>query len=467
MTALYRFELDYLSTWFHRSDRKPLLIRGARQVGKSTLVRLLAEKESKQLIELDFENNPDLADLFKSQDPKTILSLLSVQSGQNIQPDTVILFLDELQKTPQILATLRYFYEKMPELAVIATGSLLDFALKNAQFSMPVGRIEYLYLMPMSFEAFLIAVNKSHLVDFLTQYQLSQEIPISIHQALLNEVKRYFIVGGLPEAVAQYVRTNSFLDVERTKKSLIIGYQDDFSKYATLAEQERMRLIFNKVPRMLGEKFKYSHVDPNQKSAVIKTALDSLNLARIIHIAYHTDANGLPLGAEINEKQFKTYFLDLGLVASALDVSILDFENDLDFTLINEGKMAEQFMAQVLLQFREFYEPPSLYYWLREQKSAAAEIDFVIPFHGKVIPIEVKAGSTGTLKSLHYFLSEKKLQFGVRICNQRPSLNHSTVQTHGADVSFQLLTLPFYLAGQLHRLLENINVNKESPGFIS
>lgn len=457
MTTLYRFELDYLSTWFHRADRKPLLIRGARQVGKSTLVRLLAKKESKQLIELDFENNPDLADLFKSQDPKTILSLLSVQLGQNIQPGSVILFLDELQKTPQILATLRYFYEKMPELAVIATGSLLDFSLKNIQFSMPVGRIEYLYLMPMSFEAFLIAVNKSHLVDFLNQYQLSQDIPLSIHIALLNEVKRYFIVGGLPEAVAQYVKTDSFVDVERTKKSLIIGYQDDFSKYATLAEQERMRLIFNKVPRMLGEKFKYSHLDPNQKSTVIKTALDALNVARIIHIAYHTDANGLPLGAEMNEKQFKPYFLDLGLVASALDLSILDFENDLDFTLINAGKMAEQFMAQVLLQFRALYEPPSLYYWLREKKSASAEIDFVIPFHGKVIPIEVKAGTTGTLKSLHYFLSEKKLHMGVRICNQPPSLIHSAVQIHGAELSFQLLTLPFYLAGQLHRLLGQID----------
>src|SRR3990167_7525568 len=227
MTTLYRSELNYLSTWLHRLDRKPLLIRGARQVGKSTLVRLLAKKASKQLIELDFENNPELASLFKSQDPKTILSLISVQLGQNIQPDTAILFLDELQKTPQIIATLRYFYEKMPELAVIATGSLLDLALKDIQFSMPVGRIEYLYLLPMSFEDFLIAINKSHLLNFLTQYQLSQEIPISIHQALLDEIKHYFIIGGLPEAVAQFVTTGSFLDVERIKKSLVVGYQDD------------------------------------------------------------------------------------------------------------------------------------------------------------------------------------------------------------------------------------------------
>lgn len=453
---LYRFELDYLTTWLHRSNRKPLLIRGARQVGKSTLVRLLAQKESKQLIELDFESNPDLAELFKSQDPKTILSLLSVQLGQNIQPESIILFLDELQKTPQILGTLRYFYEKMPECAVIATGSLLDLTLNDIQFSVPVGRIEYLYLMPMSFEAFLIAVKKSHLVEFLTQYQLSQNIPAIIHQSLLNEVKRYFIIGGLPEAIVQYITTESFLDVERVKKSLLIGYQDDFAKYASVVEQERMRLIFNKIPRMLGEKFKYSQIDPDQKSTTLKSALCALNLARIIHIAYHTDANGLPLGAEINAKKFKTYFLDIGLVASALDLNILNFEHVQDFTLVNAGKMAEQFMAQVLLQFRELYEPPNLYYWLREKKSAAAEVDFVIPFHGKVIPIEVKAGSTGTLKSLHYFLSEKNLNLGVRVCNQLPSIHSSSVQVHNATTSFQLLTLPFYLTGQLRRLLETI-----------
>src|SRR3990167_8706570 len=216
-----------------------------------------------------------------------------------------------------------------------------------------------------------------------------------------------------------------------------------------------MCLLFNKIPRMLGEKFKYSHIDPDQKTIALKTALHALHLARIIHIAYHTDANGLPLGADINEKQFKTYFLDVGLVASALDLNILDFKNDQDFTLVNAGKMAEQFMAQALLHSRELYEPPGLYYWLREKKSAAAEVDFVIPFKGKIIPIEVKAGSTGTLKSLHYFLFEKQLSFGVRVCSQPPSLHQSTVKINHTEISFQLLNLPFYLVGQLRRLLDS------------
>ena len=451
MSFLYRFELDYLSTWYHRTDRKPLVIRGARQVGKSTLVRLLATKENLKLIELDFEKNPDFADLFKSQDPKTIFSLLGVQLNENISVASTLLFLDEIQKTPQILATLRYFYEQMPGLAVIAAGSLLDLTLKNINFSIPVGRIEYLYLTPMTFEAFLIAINKKNLCNFLQEYELDQKIPISIHQLLLDALKKYLIVGGLPEAVAKYVTTENFIDVERVKKSLLIGYQEDFSKYATLAEQNRMRLIFNKIPRILGEKFKYSHIDSEQKSTVLKSGLDHLNLARIIHIVYHTDANGLPLAAEMNEKNFKTFFLDVGLVASALGTNILDFKDPKDISLVNSGKIAEQFVAQELIQFREYYEQPSLYYWMREKKSASAEIDFVISHRGKIIPVEVKSGSGGSLKSLHYFLKEKKLQFAVKFSTQLPNLLQTKIQLSSELNSFVLLSLPFYLIGQLRR----------------
>jgi uncharacterized protein len=453
MQLLERFELSYLHNWLKRPDRKPLLLRGARQVGKSTLVRELARQASLNLIELDFEKNPEYAELFKSNEPKTILSVLSAQFNQVISVDSTLLFLDEIQKTPQLLATLRYFYEKMPELAVIATGSLLDFSLRNINFSMPVGRIEYLYLMPMSFEAFLLATNKAQLLNFIRQYQLSDEIPASIHQSLLESVRIYFIVGGLPEVVSQYVISHNYADVERTKKNLVNAYQDDFSKYATIADQNRIRVIFNKIPRMLGEKFKYSHIDPEQKSTTIKAALDHLNLARIVYIVYHTDANGLPLGSEINEKRFKTFFLDVGLVASALNLNVLDFDQASDFTLVNSGKMTEQFVAQELLQYRECYEPPVLQYWMREKKSASAEVDFVISYQSQIIPIAVKAGATGSLKSMHYFLSEKNLPLGVRFCNQQPSLVNVKTPTQSEVVSYQLLTLPFYLIGQLKRLL--------------
>lgn len=450
---LLRFELDYLTKWLYRKDRKPLLIRGARQVGKSTLVRSLAQSESLNLVEIDFEKNPEYAELFSSQEPETILSLLSVQLNRNIDLASTLLFLDEIQRVPELLKVLRYFYEKMPQLPVIVAGSLLDLNLKDVRFSMPVGRIEYLYLNPMSFEAFLLATNKNNMLEFLNTYQIGQNVPFVLHQKLLKCVREYYIVGGLPEVVAKYAENYDFIELDRVKKNLLLAYQEDFAKYASLLEQNRMRLIFRKVPRMLGEKFKYVHIDPEQKSILIRSALENLTLSRIINIAYHSSANGLPLGAEINEKIFKTYFLDIGLVISALDLNILNFDDMLGCNLVNSGKIAEQFVAGELLQYRKLYEEPSLHYWLREQKSSSAEVDFVIPFNGKILPIEVKAGAQGTLKSLHYFLKEKKLDFAIRICNQLPVLIKQDVCVADSVISYKLMTLPFYLIGQLERLL--------------
>lgn len=452
----HRRELNYLEQWINRRDRKPLIIRGARQVGKSTLVKLCAEKCQKRLIEIDFEKNPEYADLFKSKDPKTILALLSALFNQDMQVESILLFLDEIQAAPEILQTLRYFYESLPELPVIAAGSLLDFALQEIQFSMPVGRVEYLYLGPLNFEDFLKALGKTHLLDFIRNYSIDQTIPAPLHISLLTLVKTYFIVGGLPQVVTHYAENSDFNAIERIKKSLLLSYQEDFAKYASIAEQSRIRLVFNKIPRMLGEKLKYTQIDPTQRAATLKSALEQLRLARLVHLVYHTDANGLPLGAEINEKNFKGYFLDIGLVISALDLTVLNFKEDVDFTLVNAGKIAEQFVASELLQLREFYEPPALYYWMREQKSAHAELDFVIPFQGGIIPIEVKAGAHGTLKSLHLFLHQKHLSLGVRFCSALPSAHTSTVHVNQTPVNFKLLSLPFYLVGQLQRLLTEV-----------
>ncbi len=449
---LHRCELDYLVEWHGRSDRKPLLMRGARQVGKSTLVKLLAQKQGVQCVTLDFEQHPEDAVLFASKVPTTILRLLSAQRNETLVPEHIILFLDEVQNAPEVLQTLRYFYEQMPNLPVIAAGSLLDFTLKDIQFSMPVGRLEYLYVMPLGYEDFLAATQQTQLLVYLKNYTLDQTIPEPIHNQLMRTVKTYCLIGGLPEVVASYQEKEDFREVARLQQGLLQSYQDDFAKYATRAEQARMRTIFNKVPLVLGEKFKYSAIDPHQQSASIKAALEHLVLARIVQPVYHTAANGLPLAAEVNPKHFKTYFLDVGLVSAALNVNLLDLQKAPDLTLVNAGKIAEQFVAQTLLQFRELYESPNLYYWVREEKSSAAELDFVIAMHGKVIPIEVKAGATGSLKSLHYFFKEKNRTLGVRLCGQLPSLLHTKVRIQEEEVSFTLLSLPFYLAGQLGRL---------------
>ncbi len=455
MSILHRFELQYLNDWLNRSNRKPLIIRGARQVGKSTLVQLFAKQQQLDLIVIDFEQIPENASLFNSNDPKTIINLISVRLNKDIDPKHALLFLDEIQKTPQIITCLRYFYEKMPELPVICAGSLLDLALTNINFSIPVGRIEYLYLGPMSFQAFLLAIGKKQLLEFIKNYQLQDELPIAIHQTLIEMLKIYFIVGGLPESVAQYAVNNNFIESQRIKSGLINSYQEDFAKYASVAQQQRMRLVFNKIPQILGEKFKYSNISREDKSTVIKEALNNLVLSRIINKVNHTNANGLPLGAESNEDHFKTYFLDLGLVTSILDLNILNFSSQEDLTIINSGKIAEQFIAQHLLYFHELYEDPKLYYWNREQKGSSAEIDFIVALNGKIIPIEVKAGSSGSLKSLHYFLNEKHLNLGVRFCSQKPSvLQEQRSLSLGGVVKYKLLSLPLYLVEELERFLQ-------------
>lgn len=450
---LYRFESQYLIDWLVRSDRKPLLIKGARQVGKSTIVKQFAKKSNLTLVELDFEQNPGYAALFTSKDPETILTLLSAHFNQQIEINSSLLFLDEIQKTPEVISCLRYFYEKMPSLPIIAAGSLLDLALQHINFSIPVGRVEYMYLGPMNFENFLLATKQKPLYDFLQQYEPTQTIPEPLHNSLLNSVKNYFIVGGMPQAVANYANNHDFIALNRLHNSLLTGFKEDFSKYASKSEQERMRLLFNKIPIMLGKKFIYSQIDREEKSTTIKTALDNLSLARIINVVYHTNANGLPLGSEVNSKKFKTFFLDIGLVTTALDLNILTFNDVEDLSLINSGQIAEQFVAQELLQLRELYQQPNLYYWIREAKSSSAEVDFIIGFNGKVIPVEVKAGMAGKLRSLHYFLNEKNSAFAIRFSNNPISSINSTVQIGSESLSYQLLSVPFYLIGQLRRLL--------------
>jgi uncharacterized protein len=445
MIDLYRFELDFLTEWLGQKHRKPLVIKGARQVGKSTLVKLFAERQDLNLLTVDFEKDPDNESLFTSNEPKKIISMLN---------ERTLLFMDEVQKTPNVLLSLRYFYEEMPELPIICAGSLLDLALTQINFSMPVGRISYLYMGPMSFQAFLIALGQHQLLEFLRKYTIDTEMPLAIHKQLNELMNVYCIVGGLPESVRNYAENHDFLETEKVKQALISGYKDDFAKYATSAQQQRMRQIFTAVPKMLGEKFKASNINRDDKSTIIKEALEKLVLAKIIIKVCTTHANGLPLGAEENLDFFKTYFLDIGLVCSALDLSVLNFMPDNNISLINAGKIAEQFIAQHLLYLRKYYETPALYYWAREQKSSAAEIDFLFAHNGKIVPIEVKAGAGGTLKSLHYFLHEKNLNLGVKFSSLQPNISHETVKlTSGGQCNYTLLSLPLYMVEELPRIL--------------
>ena len=451
---LQRSELHTLSKWLSKPSRKPLVIRGARQVGKSTLVRQLAATSDRFCLELNFERTPELSDFFTDKNPKHIMQKLSVYAKRSLDPDTTLLFLDEIQAAPHVLEILRYFYEEYPELPVIAAGSLLDFVLEAPEFSMPVGRIEYFHLGPLSFEDFLIAMGEAGLVEWMRTLSIHDAIPLPIHQQCLELVKQFWLIGGMPEIVAHFSEYRDFQETDNLKQNILQTYQDDFHKYGRTKQIPLLRRVFKTVPSLIGQTLKYSSIDRDSKSTQVREALENLHLARLIRLVYHSNATGIPLESEVNPKVFKVIFLDIGLQCAALGLDQLEIINGPDWAWINRGSLAEQFIGQALLKLKSSYHVPELFYWVREKAQAAAELDYVWQYKNNLVPIEVKAGKTGRLKSLHYFIREKHWSFAVRFNADTPSLLQETVNFSDENPTpYKLLSLPFYLAEQLERLM--------------
>ena len=440
-----RNALEYLIKWYGRKNRKPLIIRGARQVGKSYLVREFAKQVSLSLIEINFEKDPEAAKLFDKRSIQKTCEFLEIQYKTRLNPKTTLLFLDEIQAAPAVIPVLRYFYEERPELCIVAAGSLLEFVLTEHAFSMPVGRVEYLHLGPMTFEEFLEARGEAELKKYINKLDLKEPIPSPLHQKLMDHIRIYCVTGGLPEAIKIFLE-NTWEECGAVKKNILSTYQDDFSKYRNRIPDVRLRKVFQKIPQVIGEKLKYVNIDPDERAKDLGLALDLLCMARVAHRIYHSSSNGVPLGAEINQKFFKLLFLDVGLASSMGGLNLLDFEKTEDINLVNQGKLAEQLVGQHLLYDLPPYQTPELYYWAREKKNAAAEIDYVVSVGPQVIPIEVKSGKSGSLRSLHLFLKEKKLSLGIRFNSQPPNVLK--------ERNFTLISLPFYLIGQWKRLCQ-------------
>lgn len=451
-----RLIFKHIREWYHSPKRKPLILRGARQVGKTWLVRHLAQQENITLIELNLEKRPSLISLFQSNEPKQILLNLEASLNTKINSNNSLLFIDEIQAAPELLAKLRWFAEDMPELPVISAGSLLEFVLTEHSFSMPVGRISYMHLEPMSFEEFLLAKDKQVLFEYLTQYNLSSKIPEDIHLQLITLFKEYIIIGGMPDAVLSWIMDGSLVNVNQVHHDLIATYQDDFAKYNSHFKVEDLNTVMLAIPKMLGQKFIYSRIDPNLSVYTVKKIITLLNKARVTHRVTSTAANGIPLGAEAREKYFKEIFLDCGLASTALGLSFNQINAANEVNLINNSGIAEQIVGQLLRTINPYFVEPTLFYWLREEAGSNAEIDYVIQHDNQVIPIEVKAGSTGSLRSLHLFMDLKSFKLAVRINSDLPNKTDVNVKNHiGKNIGYTLLSLPFYLIGQLHRLISN------------
>ena len=446
--------MSFLQDWLKSDDRKPLVIRGARQVGKTWIVKELAKSNKKKLLELNFERKPELTSLFESNDPQKIILNISSIFG-DVDPQESILFLDEIQVAPELLAKLRWFAEEIPELPVVAAGSLLDLVLGELKFSMPVGRINYMYLEPLSFEEFLLA-KKPALLNYIEQYNLDLQIPIAIHNELIEIFKEYIIIGGMPQAVSSWMSKNSLMAVNQIHNDLITTYRDDFNKYTGRLSIERLNEVLTAVPFFLGQKFMYSKVNSDVQAGSIKQALNLICSARICHKINASAGNGVPLGAEIQEKNLKVMLLDVGLCSAMLDLAFNQLTTIKDISLINRGGISEQVTGQILRTIVPCYVDPTLYYWQRAAKGSNAEVDYLIQHQNKVIPLEVKAGSTGSLKSLHLFMSLKKLDVAARVNSDLPSTVVVDIKDYeGKPIKYNLLSVPYYLLGQLPRLLKN------------
>jgi len=433
-----------LVSWKDRAGRKPLIVRGARQVGKTYLVETFGKSCFQSILTVNLEQREELHPLFNRMEARRIVQELSLYFNLPVVPGRTLLFLDEIQACPKAIACLRYFQEELPDLHVVAAGSLLDFSLREFKHAVPVGRIEYLHLNPLTFQEFLEALGENALADHLARFHIGDDLGDALSAKLRDLLRVYYFVGGMPAAVAAYAQRNDLLEVQRVLSSITTTLQDDFAKYGTRAQQRSMRRVLRYIPLNIGRKVRYVNISREARADELRTALELLELSRIVTLVRHSSANGMPLGAEASDRHFKPLLLDVGLCNNLCGLSLPDAAALLT---VQEGRLAEQFVGQELRSLGPAFAENPLFFWHREQKNANAEVDYLRAHEDRVIPIEVKAGTTGSLKSLQVFLAEKKRDFAVRFNMDQPSLGSFS----GTDS--RLLSLPLYLTGQIDRLI--------------
>ncbi len=411
----------HLLEWSRQKGLKPLLLRGARQIGKTYAVRQLGTKFD-SFIELNLEFDPQIKNLFKGDlDPKRITRDISLLTGKQIVPGKTLLFFDEIQEEPQALQALRYFYEMMPELHVVAAGSLLDFAIEFV--GMPVGRVQSLYMYPMSFLEFLHALDETVLLDALMTHDTDEPMSDVAHRKLLKLVYHYLAIGGMPEIVKAWVDTQDPKQCFALGQSLVNAYRQDFSKYSRRLQIKYLDTLFDNVPLQLGKKFKYSALEGDFRKRELSPCLDLLSTAGVVHKVFHSSAQGLPLGAQADPQTFKVLFLDVALAQSILGLDLGEWFLEVDEQLINKGEIAEAFVGQELLAYSNPAQKKTLYYWQRTERGSQAEIDYVTSIKENIVPIEVKSGKGTTLKSMHMFLQKHpKASYGIKFSTQNYSL---------------------------------------------
>lgn len=443
----------YLIQWAQRKDHKPLLLRGARQVGKSTAIRHLGESFD-NFIEINFEKQPEYKKVFQSDlVVSRIISEISAMCATPLEPGKTLLFLDEIQECQEAIMSLRFFKEDMPGLHVIAAGSLLEFALAELP-TFGVGRIHSMYMYAMTFDEYLEANGETFLLDYKRKAPPDQPLPEPLHNKLISLIRSYFLVGGMPEAVKKWVETHDYLQCQEVQDDIISGYEDDFPKYRKMIDPVLLRLTLRSAAVQASKKFSYSEVGGGYRTEAVKKALELLLLAGICIQVVRTDANGLPLGSESDMSYRKILILDSGLLLRLLNMSSIDVskitteiltENTND--LVNKGPIAEMVAGLEMLRYKTPNLRHELYYWVRLAKNSQAEVDY-IEARGGVIPVEVKSGMKGGMKSLWIFMREKALSSAIR-CSLENFNRFEYVDREASDAIRQVEICPLYAISNL------------------
>jgi predicted AAA+ superfamily ATPase len=419
--AMKRLIDFHLKKWKESHLRQPLLLRGARQVGKTYTVRELG-KTFPSFVEINFELNKKAKTIFDADlDPQRILREISALTEKEIIPGQTLLFFDEIQAVPAGILALRYFYEMMPELHVIAAGSLLDFAIE--QVGVPVGRVQFLYMYPLSFIEFLSALDHPMMIKEILAHSDGEAISDVVHDKILSLLGNYIAIGGMPQAVACWKTLLNVHECAQIPQKLVDAYQYDFVKYGKSHQLKYLDVLFSQIPQQLGKKFKYSLIGDFRKRE-LEPCVDLLITAGVVHRVMHSDAHGIPLGAQADFDSFKLIFIDVGLSQFILDLKAGDWLLNPLEEFINKGMVAEALVGQELAAYEHPTRKAKLYYWQRDTRGSEAEVDYLIQLERTIIPIEVKSGKGTTLRSMQLFLeSHPNSPYGIRFSTNNYSVH--------------------------------------------
>ncbi len=417
----------YLIQWKSDHQRQPLLLRGARQVGKTYAVRQLG-KTYDSFVEINLEFNEHLHYIFQeTHDPAQIIMKLMVALKKDITPGKTLLFLDEIQVLPRVIIILRYFYELMPDLHVIAAGSLLDFAIE--QVGVPVGRIQAMYMQPISFIEYC-AYENPFACAYILKHVPDKPIEDPIHTICLELLSKYLAVGGMPKSVQAWADYHKPLEISKVHARILDMYQQDFEKYARTHQIKYVTKIFEQIPKQLGQKFKYSLVDGEYRKRELAPALDLLITAGIAKKVHYSAGQGTPLGAQTDDSDYKVIFLDVGLAQTLMNAFAAEWLLQPTQEFVNKGQLVEAFVGQELAMYADLNFKSYLYYWHKDS-APQAEIDYLAIINSQVIPVEVKSGKGSTLKSLHYFLqTHQQSPYGIKFSVQDYSTLYDAATGH-------------------------------------